>query len=194
MAAIFQRDRIILTLSPSLSLQISFSAPMPAKAARTLPAIFKKGNKALENGFPTKIAGIIIHAKTKAITAIAAASTHACSPLGLSAPRFVTAAAGLLAFSLVFEMVYIEHIGRTSSIVHGDTLTHKIHGSCPDNGAGPTGPPAAGWVVVGKPGHSPAGFAALPPLSPDGRQQTVCGHSGSTAESKWHHPTRNSRP
>ena len=108
---------------------------MPAKAARTLPAIFNKGNKALENGFPAKIAGIILHAKTKAITAIAAASTHACSPPGLSALRFVTG--GFLAFSLVFEMVHIEHIGRTSSIGHGDTLTHKIHGSSPDNGAGP---------------------------------------------------------
>ena len=29
-------------------------------------------------------------------------------------------------------------------------------------------------------------YAALAPLSPDGRQQTDCGHS--VAESKWHHP------
>ena len=47
-----------------------------------------------------------------------------CSvPPGLSALRFVTG--GFLAFSLVFEMVHIEHIGRTSSIGHGIPLPTK---------------------------------------------------------------------
>ena len=36
-------------------------------------------------------------------------------------------------------------------------LSIKIHGPCPGNERGPTGPLAAGWVVVGKTGRGPAG-------------------------------------